>query len=77
MRDPFVAAVLTSWRWWKERQLDTRWGGAVPHAIVLGIEVYDAALRTVQSHDLRREQERRDREAERRASDPRLLHRRR
>lgn len=61
--DPFVARVMESHRWWKERQLAAKWGGEdrIPAVIVRGIEVYDAALNRVRAYDIR-EQAKRDRE---------------
>ncbi len=58
-RDPFVAEVLSAYRWWKARQLSTRWPDP-PVALLRGIEVYDAALNAVQVHDLRKEREKRE-----------------
>lgn len=57
--------VVRSHRWYKERQLETKWGGAVPQAVIDGVTIYDAALQRVANHDA--ELERKRREAELRA----------
>lgn len=64
--DPFVGEVLRAYRWWKAGQLAAVWPEP-PLALVRGLEVYDAALNAVQSHDIR--EERRRRESERRERD--------
>lgn len=69
--DPYVGEVLRAYRWWKAGQLETRYAGAVPASIAWGVEVYDAALNSVQVVDMRadrekREADARDREAKRR-----------
>jgi hypothetical protein len=74
LRSPFVGLVIRSYQWWKEHQLETRWGGAVPEAIARGVEVYDIALRAVQAHDFRVEQERLDAERQRTDSGPPRRH---
>lgn len=60
-RDPFVGAVLRAYRHWKEHQLSLLYP-CPPHALIVGIEVYDAALNAVQAHDIREEREARERE---------------
>lgn len=63
--DPYVAEVLRAYRWWKAGQLEARYAGDVPASIAWGVEVYDAALNSVQVHDMREDREKR--EAERKA----------
>lgn len=59
--DPFVAHVLAAYRWFKNGELDTRWPDP-PEALLRGLEAYDAALNSVQAHDLREERKRREKE---------------
>lgn len=60
-RDPFVGAVLRAYRHWKEHQLALLYRDP-PHALMVGIEVYDSALNAVQAHDIREDREQRERE---------------
>lgn len=59
-----MSEVIRAHRWWKVGELSTRYGGRVPERLAWGLEVYDAALNTVQCHDMREDREKR--EAERR-----------
>lgn len=70
LRDPFTVAVLQAHRWWKERQLEAMYAGAVPEAIRRGIDVYEGALNAVLSHDREVERKRREAEAADRADGP-------
>jgi hypothetical protein len=54
-----VGAVRAAYRWWKSGQLGHR--GELPAALVDGLSVYDGALNATQVHDMRAEQEARDR----------------
>lgn len=67
MRDPFVDAVLRERRWWDRGEPSDR-RGALPRALVDGIEEYEVALTAVLVHDARieREQAEKNRERERR-----------
>ena len=69
LKDPFVATVQRSHRWFRERQLETRWGGRVPSVIVEAVEAYDATLNAVQVYDMRERQKRDEAERERVAQD--------
>lgn len=60
LRDPYVAQVVRSHRWWKAGQLADRWGGEIPASIVWGIDVYDAALNAVLAHDAREDRKKPD-----------------
>lgn len=62
--DPFVGAVLRAYRHWKANQLHLLYRDP-PAALMVGIEVYDAALNAVQAHDLRQEREKREQERKR------------
>lgn len=63
--DPYVGEVLRAYRWWKAGQLALRWPDP-PVALLIGLEVYDAALNAVQAHDSREERKRRETEAKER-----------
>src|SRR5690606_23945629 len=39
LRDPFTIEVLRAHRWWKERQLEAMYAGAVPEAVRRGVDV--------------------------------------
>lgn len=67
MRDPFTIAVIEAHRWWKEHQLEARYGGAIPEAIRRGVDVYESALNAVLAHDREIEAKRREAEAAERA----------
>jgi hypothetical protein len=63
LSDPWVSEVVRAHKWFKEHQLETRYGGAPPSSIVWGVEVYDAALNSVQVHDFREDSEEREKQA--------------
>lgn len=63
LRDPFVAEVIRAHRWFKERQLETHYGGDVPADITWGVETFEAALQSVRSADTRLDKEERELEA--------------
>lgn len=71
--DPYVAEVLRAHRWWRSGQLADRYAGSIPASIAWGVEVYDAALNSVQVYDMRADREKREADRrEREANGPRM-----
>ena len=66
LRDPFVGEVVRMHRHWKEGAVSIE---TLPASIVAGLETFDAALNSVQIHDMREDREERKREAEQRDLD--------
>ena len=66
-RDPFVGEVIRAHRWAAWGELASRYGGRVPERVMWGVEVYDAALNSVRSRDMRDDAEKRRIEAEKNA----------
>lgn len=62
MRDPFIGHVIKSYRWYKGGQFDARWGYRAPHALRLGVELYDAVADRVMAFDFEAERKRREAE---------------
>lgn len=58
LQDPFVRWVTRAHRWFKTGELEARFGGRVPHALLCGIETYDAAVNAIGGHDRRVDRER-------------------
>jgi hypothetical protein len=52
-RDPFVQAVMSAHPHWTRGELGTRWGGAVPEALMRGVEIFDRAINAIQNFDIR------------------------
>lgn len=74
LRDPFVAEVLEAHRHWDKGQLADHYrakhGSEVPPEIDWGVVIFDAALKSVHSADMRLDREEREREQQRRQSHP-------
>ncbi len=62
LRDPFVAAVMRAHDWYRERQLEARYGGRIPEALARGVELYAIALSIVRAEETRLDREERERE---------------
>lgn len=77
MRDPFVGHVMSAWSWWQKGQLEARYRGDPPEAIVRGVSIFDAALNRVKAFDLREDSDRRKRELESRKNEPQTIRTRR
>jgi len=61
-RDLFVQRVVSSHRHWTKGELGSRWGGnrRVPEALLRGCEIFDAALQSVQSFDIKQQSQPRE-----------------
>ena len=70
MADPFVQACIRSLRWFRTGELAARWGGELPAALALGVECLDAAVQSIEIHDMREERARREAEAKARNGGP-------
>jgi hypothetical protein len=73
VRDPFVQHVMSAWAWWQKGQLEAKYGGDPPEAIVRGVSIFDSAINRIKSHDTRDDAEKRRREIESRKAETQTI----